>query len=518
MREKRWCMSFRCLSESFSGGRIAWFVGVCLALVLLVGGCGGGGGGTPRVSAPPPATVPEVLDTDGDRTGNNADPDDDNDGVADAADAFPLDPDEWVDTDGDGIGNNAYPDDDNDGVPDEDDPSPLDPWDPPPESLPIQSGYKTAEMRELLKRLPGFTDLVATLRGHVHSRRSDGGTDTNRHIELGLPEMGTEITDATGITDKLSNPITLSFDKGDPYSGKSAGWLVDGVFFYADWVDGVFFASASDYDDDLEYELSGFTFGIPTNANPDPVDEETTATWNGTALARSLDDGVGYHLSGDARITYDFYDDTVDVLLHNLYYYYSAFNSDPDPVLNKSWNGLSVENGKFGDCSSDTSNCVEGQFYEDHEGVAGRTVAGVWSSDLDSPRWYSSEAFVGAFGASREESSEENSPESPGPWMNGPASGPAGSAAPSAEASWSGTALAPLGGTARYSGDAAGRIARHGKDGGAFTADAELVADFGLGVGLPRRRRRIARGAFEVDDGAVRLSGGLEAGRQSSGD
>ncbi len=66
-------------------------------------------------------------------------------------------------------------------------------------------------------------------------------------------------------------------------------------------------------------------------------------------------------------------------------------------------------------------------------------------------------------------------------------------AMPSAEASWSGTALAPLGGTARYSGDAAGRIARHGKDGGAFTADAELVADFGLGVGLPRRRRRIAR-------------------------
>ena len=35
-----------------------------------------------------------------------------------AADRFPLDPTEWVDTDDDGIGNNADPDDDNDGVED----------------------------------------------------------------------------------------------------------------------------------------------------------------------------------------------------------------------------------------------------------------------------------------------------------------------------------------------------------------------------------------------------------------
>ena len=33
--------------------------------------------------------------------------DDDNDGVPDAQDAFPLDPAESVDTDGDGTGNNA---------------------------------------------------------------------------------------------------------------------------------------------------------------------------------------------------------------------------------------------------------------------------------------------------------------------------------------------------------------------------------------------------------------------------
>ena len=41
-------------------------------------------------------------------------------------DAFPLDPKETLDTDRDGIGNNADPDDDNDGVPDVSDQYPLD--------------------------------------------------------------------------------------------------------------------------------------------------------------------------------------------------------------------------------------------------------------------------------------------------------------------------------------------------------------------------------------------------------
>ena len=55
------------------------------------------------------------LDTDGDTIPDCVDTDDDNDGVIDTADAFPLDPAEWADTDSDGIGNNADTDDDNDG-------------------------------------------------------------------------------------------------------------------------------------------------------------------------------------------------------------------------------------------------------------------------------------------------------------------------------------------------------------------------------------------------------------------
>ncbi len=120
------------------------------------------GDGEPDVTDDFPLDPTETTDTDGDGIGNNADPDDDNDGVSDTQEAtdgtdpldadsdddglndgeeqtvgidpnnpdtdgdgvqdgsddFPLDPTETTDTDGDGIGNNADPDDDNDGVTD----------------------------------------------------------------------------------------------------------------------------------------------------------------------------------------------------------------------------------------------------------------------------------------------------------------------------------------------------------------------------------------------------------------
>lgn len=46
-------------------------------------------------------------DSDGDGLKDDVDPDDDNDGVVDAEDAFPFDPDESADLDGDGVGDNA---------------------------------------------------------------------------------------------------------------------------------------------------------------------------------------------------------------------------------------------------------------------------------------------------------------------------------------------------------------------------------------------------------------------------
>lgn len=71
------------------------------------------------------------ADFDGDGFGDVCDPDDDNDGVFDVDDDFPLDPSESSDNDGDGLGDNADPDDDNDGQSDVDETAcgsdPLDP-------------------------------------------------------------------------------------------------------------------------------------------------------------------------------------------------------------------------------------------------------------------------------------------------------------------------------------------------------------------------------------------------------
>jgi len=47
------------------------------------------------------------LDTDGDKKGDACDTDDDNDGVLDVNDAFPLNKNEWADSDQDGVGDNS---------------------------------------------------------------------------------------------------------------------------------------------------------------------------------------------------------------------------------------------------------------------------------------------------------------------------------------------------------------------------------------------------------------------------
>lgn len=60
---------------------------------------------------------PPDMDKDG--RPNHLDPDDDQDGVPDAQDAFPLEPEEWADKDNDLIGDNLDADDDGDGAADD---------------------------------------------------------------------------------------------------------------------------------------------------------------------------------------------------------------------------------------------------------------------------------------------------------------------------------------------------------------------------------------------------------------
>jgi hypothetical protein len=83
--------------------------------------------GVPDFNDAFPNDPAEFFDLDKDGTGDNADGcpvdptgqvDSDGDGACDNNDDLPFDPNETVDTDGDGIGNNADADDDNDGVAD----------------------------------------------------------------------------------------------------------------------------------------------------------------------------------------------------------------------------------------------------------------------------------------------------------------------------------------------------------------------------------------------------------------
>ena len=71
-------------------------------------------------------TLATLIDTDNDGIDDTADTDDDNDGVLDDDDAFPLDATETLDTDEDGTGNNTDTDDDSDGILDVNDAFPLD--------------------------------------------------------------------------------------------------------------------------------------------------------------------------------------------------------------------------------------------------------------------------------------------------------------------------------------------------------------------------------------------------------
>jgi len=73
----------------------------------------------------PDISNPLQDDYDKDGLGDICDPDDDNDKVVDAIDAFDNDPNEWADFDFDGVGSNQDKDDDNDGILDEEDPMPI---------------------------------------------------------------------------------------------------------------------------------------------------------------------------------------------------------------------------------------------------------------------------------------------------------------------------------------------------------------------------------------------------------
>jgi hypothetical protein len=89
---------------------LKWYRTLLLVTTLALSGCGSededtdGDGISDSRDNCIQINNPDQLNTDGDALGDDCDPDDDNDGVNDAEDAFPLDSSEQADVDNDGLG------------------------------------------------------------------------------------------------------------------------------------------------------------------------------------------------------------------------------------------------------------------------------------------------------------------------------------------------------------------------------------------------------------------------------
>jgi hypothetical protein len=129
-----------------------------------------------RICHPPDADSDGIADAD--------DRDDDNDGVRDSADAFPLDPTETSDLDGDGVGDNADIDDDGDGAPDLLDAFPIDPAETTDSDL--DGAGDNADRDD---DGDGLTDKAEALTG---SSRTDFDSDDD-----GLPDVSERATSPT---------------------------------------------------------------------------------------------------------------------------------------------------------------------------------------------------------------------------------------------------------------------------------------------------------------------------------
>lgn len=156
-----------------------------------------------------------VLDSDDDGIPNTEDPDDDNDGVDDVADAFPLDPNEDTDTDDDGIGNNADTDDDNDGILDDEDDLPLDPTN-------ALVAINVSSLEELMPYLDDDNVLVTLAPGTYRVTASDitsGAIGAMNPVVSGgsilLIEGSNSIFDFTGVTIEVETAVFNAFGGGE---------------------------------------------------------------------------------------------------------------------------------------------------------------------------------------------------------------------------------------------------------------------------------------------------------------
>ncbi len=118
--------------------------------------------------------------------------DSDGDLVPDLVDAFPSDSGDWLDSDHDGIGNNADTDDDNDGILDSKDPCPLDPL-----NVPKEGGYAGG----IYPPSPILTEhnLAQVFQSEITFREPPTGFEPSVHaMNFGLRGKGIDLCNARG--------------------------------------------------------------------------------------------------------------------------------------------------------------------------------------------------------------------------------------------------------------------------------------------------------------------------------
>ena len=265
-------------------------------------------------------------DPDHDGLANTVDLDDDNDGVGDALDDFPLDPDEWKDSDGDGVGNNsdAFPrdgnesrdtdgdgvgntadrDDDNDGIPDGEDDHPhdtdndgLDNWDDPDDD---NDGVADAD--DELPLNPWETrDTDGDGIGNNADSDDDGDGVEDGADDLPLDPSETQDTDGDGVG-----------DNSDAYPNDATEW-VD--------TDGDGSGDNADPDDDND--------GVLDSSDAFPLDPDESADTDGDGVGNNADlfprdatetmdfDGDGIGDNGDMDDDNDGVSDTDDLFPRN---------------------------------------------------------------------------------------------------------------------------------------------------------------------------------------------------------
>ena len=165
-------------------------------------------------------------------SGTNSGVDSDGDGVSDALDSFPDDPEEVLDSDGDGIGNNADPDDDNDGVSDYNDLFPYDPdkWlDGAPGGLAISvngNAEYLVSVREASVLLNATDDLGISFYLTSDHNATNPSAVVPPYLDP-LPSDGRwiPVTETTNFSRFFQHPVSQAYSQNDTVD--VCGWLMD---------------------------------------------------------------------------------------------------------------------------------------------------------------------------------------------------------------------------------------------------------------------------------------------------